>query len=323
MKYHLSLAGSFRLWSGCLFLGSVYLEQPPLRAQDKIYLTEGSPSFDYTGTVEEYSASGVPINLNLITGLASPRGLAVSGGYIYVTETAGWNGMEKATLSGAPVNLDLVPYNPPGFGADPPLYVDVSGDDIFVLRPAGVSEYTVDGGLVNPGFDNKGLYEESEMTLWGSDLFVSNATGSVTEFTTAGVEVNPALISGLGYGTSGIAVADGHIFVGNWITGTIGEYNLDGSVVDSSLITGVPDGVFQLAAFGSDLYVGLRLGVAEYTDSGALVNADLIATGFTAQGIVVVPENISTVGLLSFSLATFAIVFALSRRGRAANWLLP
>jgi hypothetical protein len=149
------------------------------------------------------------------------------------------------------------------------------------------------------------------MTLAGSDLFVTNNYGNVVEYTTSGVEVNPALISGLGYGTWGIAVTGGHIFVSNVLTNSIGEYNMDGTVVNASLINGfggLGGGPYAITALGSDLFVTDGDGIGEYTTSGATVDRTLVTSFGYSFGILAVPDVTFTFALLGFSLIVLALI---------------
>src|SRR5437660_4064560 len=58
-------------------------------------------------------------------------------------------------------------------------------------------------------------------------------TGTVGEYTTSGVTVNPALITGLSF-PEGIAVSRGNLLVGNF--DSIGEYTSSGAAVNPALI---------------------------------------------------------------------------------------
>src|SRR5438132_545383 len=92
-----------------------------------------------------------------------------------------------------------------------------------------------------------------------AQIFVTNLngddfnTGTVGEYTTSGVTVNPALITGL-RGPEDIAVFGGNLFVTNFSNGTIGEYMTSGVPVNPALITGLrgPDGI---AVSGGNLFV--------------------------------------------------------------------
>jgi hypothetical protein len=67
---------------------------------------------------------------------------------------------------------------------------------------------------------------------------VNNGSGTIGEYTTAGVPVNASLVSGLN-DPYGLAVSGGDIFVANTYPGEISEYTTTGAPVNTSLITGL------------------------------------------------------------------------------------
>lgn len=106
-----------------------------------------------TGTVGEYTDSGVPVNPALISGLSRPVGIAVSGSSLFVANGIGGT-VGEYTTAGVPVNPTLIS------GLTTPVGIAVSGSSLFVTELVGgtVSEYTTAGALVNPtlitGLDN-------------------------------------------------------------------------------------------------------------------------------------------------------------------------
>ena len=73
-----------------------------------------------------------------------------------------------------------------------------------------------------------GLQTPEGIAVSGSNLFVgNNDTGTIGEYTTSGVTVNPSLVSGL-HVPQGIAVSGSDLFVVNQGNGTIGEYTTSG-----------------------------------------------------------------------------------------------
>lgn len=122
------------------------------------------------------------------------------------------------------------------------------------------------------------------------DFFVVNSNNAtVGEYTTSGVTVNAALLSGLGnpYGLTG---SGSNIFVVNG--SNVGEYTTSGVTVNASLITGVSNDT-GLAISGSNLFaVNGGSTVGKYTTSGATVNAAFISGLSTPWGIAVAGSNI-------------------------------
>ena len=93
------------------------------------------------------------------------------------------------------------------------------------------------------------------MAVSGSDLFVVNYNNAtVGEYTTSGNTVAATLLSGF-TNPIGIAVSGSDLFVSDGGTRTIGEYTTSGGTVDAALITGLNDDPYDLASFGSALYL--------------------------------------------------------------------
>ena len=75
-----------------------------------------------SGTIGEYATSGATVNAALVSGLNSPRGLAVSGNTLFVANVA--NGTIGAyTTSGETINAALVS------GLNEPFGLAVNGND--------------------------------------------------------------------------------------------------------------------------------------------------------------------------------------------------
>src|SRR6476660_8026578 len=97
-----------------------------------------------TGAIDEYTNSGLPIHLLLITGLEYPRDIAISGDKLFVLTTDGTVGVY--TASGQTLNASLIT------GLDHAVAIGVSANNIFVGTDANhgtVAEYTTSGTLVN------------------------------------------------------------------------------------------------------------------------------------------------------------------------------
>jgi hypothetical protein len=271
-----------------------------------------------TGTIGEYTTSGVPVNPALITGLSFAEGIAVSGGNLFVVHFAndGNGTIGEYTTSGAPVNPALITGLSGGRG------IAVSGGNLFVTSDDFMSEssrigkYTTSGATVDPVLITGLTPAVPAVAVSGDNLFVVDAiNGFIAEYTTSGALVNPALISGLN-GPSGIAVSGGDLFVVNRDAGTIGEYTTSGATVNAALVSGLnhPNGI---AVSGGNLFVtNNNIGnigtIGEYTTSGATVNAALVSGLNSPVGIAVVsasvPDASSTWTLLLFSLtATFGL----------------
>ncbi len=137
-----------------------------------------------------------------------------------------------------------------------------------------------------------GVGQAIGIAVAGGDMFVTNAlTGTVGEYNAAtGAPINASLITGLSQGgyPFGVAVSGGDLFVlnsSNGPDGSIGEYTTSGAVVNASLVAGLPINTTALAVSGGDIFVTGSSGTVEYTTSGVLVNSQLLPVG--GSGILV------------------------------------
>jgi len=256
------------------------------------------------GTIGEYTTSGATVNAALISGLAGPEGIAVSGGHLFVANAA--NGtIGEYTTSGATVNPALIS------GLTGPIGIALSGGHLFVVNGSGVGEYTTSGALVNPTLVS-GLFLPIGIAISGTNLFVTDTNGTVGtvgKYTTSGATVNAALISSTTQKLpEGIAVSGGNLFVGDTFTNTISEYDATtGAPVNSPLISSLSGPNFLTLSGGNLFVTNFGNGtIGEYTTSGATVNASLVSGLNVPRGIVIVsgsvPDASSTWTLLLLGL---------------------
>ncbi len=147
-----------------------------------------------TSSIDEYTTSGLPVAVSLVSLPASPfgYGIAVSGTDLFVVSYASGT-IGEYTTSGATVNASLVT----GLGG--PLFLAVSGSDLFVTNgtTGTVGEYTTSGATVNASLIT-GLSDPLGIAVSGNDLFVVNSgNGCIGEYTTSGATVNASLVTGL------------------------------------------------------------------------------------------------------------------------------
>jgi hypothetical protein len=160
----------------------------------------------------------------------------------------------KYTTSGATVNPALVPE------VSSLSDLAVSGDKLFVVDQVDdvISEYTTSGALVK-GDLIPGIFAPSGIAISGDKLFVTslgsdeNQVGTIGEYTTSGVPVNPTLITFPNTVEPGeIEVSGGNLFIGSFDysteTGTIGEYTTSGVPVNPSLISGLSSSSFAVVS---------------------------------------------------------------------------
>lgn len=301
------LALARRLASLVLLASTVILCGMPKPALGNVFVADLGPfGVDDRGTIGEYTNSGATVNASLISGLSFPGSIAVSEGFIYVTNfhegTIG-----KYTTSGLTINPTLIS------GLNAPGDIEVSGGDLYVAELNRVGKYSTSGGTVNASLITGLSSPPGALAVSGTNLFVG--TGSTLgEYTTSGGTIDASLVTDLQNVTdvdvSGSSLFILHAFVEDSV---VGKYNVDGTAIAPHLIssTGVPTG---LAISGTDLFLLDNVnGVGKYTTSGMLVANPLI-TGLTNSfGIAVddsstVPETLSSLwfGLTTAGLLGFA-----------------
>ena len=271
-----------------------------------------------SGTIGEYSLSGQAINSGFITGLSSPTGLAVSGGYLYVAQENGT--IRKYTTSGALVNASLIT------GLYLPWGIAISGNDLFVANAGGesstISEYTTSGVMINASLVT-GLDNPTGLATDGNYLYVTCwSSGNVGVYTTSGAGITTFGAPGA-YPGGIVLDGSGHVYVST--IGGVGEYTTAGVPVNPSLISGGYNSGIGIALdgnghlFWADNYGGAGGNViGEYTTSGQLINANFITGLSNPVAMVVVPEPSSSVlvlvGLLGLRLKSSSRPWARNRQ---------
>jgi len=265
-----------------------------------------------SGKVGEYNLDGTTVNASLITGLNGPTGIVASGGNLYVF-SSGTGVIGKYTTAGAAVNASLIT------DSGVPSALAVSGGDIFVAnRNSGgatgtLAEYTTGGTLVSAALVS-GLNEPVALAMSddGLDLFVLNSNGVVGKYSTSGATVNAALISGLtSLSVNGMTQSGGNLYITSVAGNIAGRY--DASTGAGMGAVSVSFDPRAITAFGSSLYVARSNAfVGQYTTSGSVVNASLIAAN--PAGIAVIPEP----GGLAVASMIGLVGVLTGRRGRRA-----
>jgi hypothetical protein len=267
-------------------------------AQAQIYVANYA-----SGTIGEYSLAGLAINTSFITGLSSPTGIAISGGYLYVVQENGT--IRKYTTSGSLVNASLITglYGPAG--------IAISGNNLFVANGGGesspIGEYTTDGAVINPSLVT-GLGNPQGLATDGNNLYVACwHTGTVGIYTTSGTPITSFGAPGA-YPGGVVLDGNGHLFVST--IGGVGEYTTTGVPINTLLISGgynsgngiALDGNGHL--FWADNYGGAGGNViGEYTTNGQLINANFITGLHNPVAMAVVVPEPSSLALILIGLA--------------------
>ena len=117
----------------------------PRPALGNLFVADAGPfNMEGHGTIGEYTESGATVNASLITGLSFPASVAVSDGFIYVTNSHDGT-IGKYTTSGVPINPTLIS------GLNVPVDIEVSGGDLYVAEVGAgrVGKYTTSGATIN------------------------------------------------------------------------------------------------------------------------------------------------------------------------------
>ena len=199
-----------------------------------------------SGTISKFNLNGSLATANLVTGLSSPYGIAVSGGFLYVANS-GTGTIGKYTTAGVTVNASLIS------GLNFPGGIAVSGTDLYVAnRGAGtVGKFSTLTGAPQPFTSivatSPSLIEA--VAVSGTDLYVlfrdtvvNDLQHRIGKYTTAGVEVNASFIPlPLNVTSAAIAVDGPDLYVPKSGSGV-------GQVEKFSTATGTSSGVLITVA---------------------------------------------------------------------------
>lgn len=238
-----------------------------------------------TGVIGKYSASGRPLNTNLITGLQAVEGIAIDGdGFLYVTTV---DSIRKYTVSGRPIGRKLIS------GLCSPWAIALDGKGhLFVANYCGsIGEYTTTGDTVNASLIPHTLLLTG-LALQDTNMFVSiygdspQWIGSIGKFTTSGATISTNFIPDLQWNWGLLINQQGHLFVAKNVPGIISEY--DGTNLVNQFDTGMVLTTMAFSADGNILVAadGMNV-VGEFTPSGTKVNGALISNLHGARGLAV------------------------------------
>jgi hypothetical protein len=272
-----------------------------------------------TGTVSEYSTSGAPLDLALISGLILPQGIAISGEILFVTSLAapdsGAGRVGKYTTSGAAVDSTLINL----FG---PSAIAISAMDLFVVsdnissESSKIGKFKASGAVVDRDLI-AGLSFPNALAVSGNKLFVADFGNlNIGKYTTSGEPVNARIVPEL-TSFSTIAVLGDSLFVADSSLGTISEYNAaTGALVHPNLITGL-DSPSGLAVSGGYLFVSdYDAGtIGKYTLSGETVDATLVSGLDGPTSIAVIPASVADISP-TWTLLLLAVTATLSLKAR-------
>jgi hypothetical protein len=258
------------------------------------------------GTIGEYTTSGLRVNAAVVSGLANPVSLALSGRRLFVLNVSGTTAppdecpagyVGEYLTSGFTVNASLVT------GLSNPTAIAVSGNMLFVSEAyLGVAyEGFIAGYRTLPdgfGIGPVASLPQSVPTQFAvadSELFIIDSRGS-------GLPTIVKYRWGSGFASwieppkdprqaypVAIAAAGATVFVVD-SAGAIGAYTTAGVPINRALVTNLPNPV-GIAVSGPFLYVLSGNGtIGKFTVAGAVVNASLV-TGLNSPSAIAVAEE--------------------------------
>jgi len=166
-----------------------------------------------SNSIGEYNATtGATINASFITGLNYPVGIALSGTNLFVSNRYANSIGEYDATTGATINAALIT------GLNNPCPITIAGENLYVandplanggstnLGPIGV--YNLNTGVAVNASLIPVFEQTASLAVFGSNLYASSVNlGIVAEFNSnSGATANGSFLSGLGAGTTGIAV---------------------------------------------------------------------------------------------------------------------
>lgn len=185
----------------------------------------------YTGIVSKYDLlTGAVINPSFLA-VASPTGLLVNDGILYVANNTGIATFDAIT--GASLN--------PSFLSMGVRLFELHNNQLYVTNYANnvVGVYGLDGTTIDADFAS--VVDSAGIAFSGNSMFVSSANNqTVAEYdATTGALIGTPITSASGLNTPiGVAVnSDGYLLVAD-IYGSVRRYEADGTLVDSSFFAG-------------------------------------------------------------------------------------
>jgi hypothetical protein len=219
--------------------------------------------------------------------LAMPRSASAQ---IYVSEyTAGVVG-EYDEKTGEVINASFIT------GLSGPNQIILKGDDLLIAEIGGVvGKYNAKtGAAISQSFITGSNFVPVDLALSGEDLFVANAgDGTVGKYNVnTGKAIKLGVITGLPAGQGGnvvfgLGVLGADLFVTNTDANAVIKFNArTGKAIGSPLEVAEPYGI---ALHGGKIFVSSAISgtIAEYTDTGKLVNATFV-TGLNRPFLIAI-----------------------------------
>lgn len=210
--------------------------------------------------VSEYDATtGALINATLVTGLVAPKGIAVSGGILYVGNTFSKTVGEYNAATGAPIHASLIR------SLNPPQSLAISGDGLYVLFMSGtydgsyVSRYNATTGALISGSLVAGLAQPAAIAV--SPPLIGSYAGLATVHGTPSGLFTASMSSEGGFTASLTAAGARYSLKGDFSTtgtfsGTLsnGHTRLDAALTVDPSLPGITGAITAATAGGTNSY---------------------------------------------------------------------
>jgi hypothetical protein len=215
-------------------------------ARDRMIVSSLNGDFnakDGNGYLSLLDAQGRLQQKSWITGLDAPKGMAISGDLLFVADV---DALKVIDLSAGSL---VQSYQ--GDGAVFLNDVTVAGDAVYVTDLLENAIWRLDDGVFAPWLkaddlsNPNGIAFDGQQLLvgsWGKDLQADFSTKAPGDLLAVDLDSKKITVAAEAVGNiDGIALAQGSIWVSDWVKGTVMQVGADGSAVVASFPAGVAD----------------------------------------------------------------------------------
>lgn len=215
-------------------------------ARDRMIVSSLNGDFnakDGNGYLSLLDAQGRLQQKSWITGLDAPKGMAISGDLLFVADV---DALKVIDLSAGSLVQSYL-----GDGAVFLNDVTVAGDAVYVTDLLENAIWRLDDGVFAPWLkaddlsNPNGIAFDGQQLLvgsWGKDLQPDFSTKAPGDLLAVDLDSKKITVVAEAVGNiDGIALAQGSIWVSDWVKGTVMQVGADGSAVVASFPAGVAD----------------------------------------------------------------------------------
>ena len=153
-----------------------------------------------------------------------------------------------------------------------------------------VRQYSTSGQLLNGSFIT-GI--EGPWGIAADDagaVYVWDYYGTVRKYSGDGTLLNNSLISGQGVSYGGMTFHNGSLYLTEWSTRRIAQYTTSGAIVNASLVSGLDYATKPTFGGNGNMYVLLAGKISEYTPTGSFVK-NINISGLAYPGGLAMDQN--------------------------------